>query len=53
MSKPQVSFGHHFLNSATVQKPGLQTFGEILRIALIHPLWGELSPGRSRVSFFG
>ena len=46
-------FGHHYLNSATVQKPGLQTFGEILCIALIHPLWSELSPGRSRVSFFG
>ena len=39
-------FGHHYLNSATVQKPGLQTFGEILSTALIHPLWSDLSLGR-------
>ena len=33
--------GHHYSNSATVQKPGLQTFGEILSTALIHPLWKD------------
>ena len=30
-------FGHHYLNSATVQKPGYQIFVEILCIALIQP----------------
>ena len=45
-------FSHHFLNSATVQKPGLQTFGEILSTALIHPLWSDLSLGRlERLAF--
>ena len=30
-------FGHHYLNSATVQKPGYQIFVEILCIALLQP----------------